>query len=84
MLCAAALSHPAPVALVSALALLAGRSKPSAKSSRWAEPLPLLCSFRCLPDVLVIGEVRCGTTTVATHLKVSCALQWVVWWVVLG
>ncbi|GMH72116.1 hypothetical protein TrRE_jg12781 [Triparma retinervis] len=25
-------------------------------------------SFRCLPDVLVIGEVRCGTTTICSHI----------------
>ena len=26
-------------------------------------------SFRCLPDVLVIGEVRCGTTTMCDHIS---------------
>eukprot|EP00041_Stephanoeca_diplocostata_P008950 m.133955 g.133955 ORF g.133955 m.133955 type:complete len:370 (-) comp17551_c0_seq13:623-1732(-) len=39
-----------------------------------AKPLELLWRFatsplRCLPDVLVVGEVRCGTTTLSEHLK---------------
>lgn len=49
-------------------------SRPMIDMFMITKPLELLWRFctaplRCVPDIVLIGEVRCGTTTLADHIK---------------